>query len=97
MTTKKLSRREKLELAIAQKHEQLKNLNAQERVKERKRETRKKIVAGGIVLQHAQDDIQFKTVIDRLLNQFVTNDNDRDLFNLPANIQSSQDKEEGAQ
>lgn len=97
MTSKKLSRREKLELAIAQKHEQLKNLNAQERVKERKRETRKKIVAGGIVLQHAQDDIQFKTVIDRLLNQFVTNDNDRDLFNLPAIIQSSQDKEEGAQ
>ncbi|MGS2723954.1 hypothetical protein ACVBEJ_09415 [Porticoccus sp. GXU_MW_L64] len=82
MTTKKLSRREKLELSIAQKQEQLKRLSAQERTKERKRDTRKKIVAGAIVLQHATTDSQFKATIDGLINKHVTSENDRELFGL---------------
>lgn len=96
MTTKTLSRREKLELSIAQKQEQLKRLSAQERTKDRKRDTRRKILAGAIVLQHAQDDEQFKTAIDKLLNRYLTKDNDRELFGLPAIKNELQAIEQGA-
>lgn len=97
MTTKKLSRREKLELAIAQKQEQLKRLSAQERVKDRKLDTRRKILAGATVLQHAQIDDQFKNAIDRLLNKYLTKDNDRQLFNLKPLSNNNVTKEQGAQ
>lgn len=78
----KLTRREKLELEIRQKMERLKDLDAQERVKERKRETRRKIVAGEIALQHMDINDNFKTTLNMLLNKHVTRPNDRELFDL---------------
>ena len=83
MITKKLSRREKIELEISQKQAQLKDLDAREKVKERKRETRRKIIVGALVLQHSAINDNFKMTIDRLINDHVTSSTDRDLFNLP--------------
>lgn len=82
MEATKSKKREKLEREIRQKMERLKDLNAQERVKERKRETRKKIVAGEIALQHMDINDNFKTTLNMLLNKHVTRPNDRDLFSL---------------
>ncbi len=82
MITEKLSRREKLELEIRQKQARLKDLDAQERVKERKRETRRKIIVGALMLQESANDNQIKALINKLINENVTSDNDRELFSL---------------
>lgn len=47
----------------------------------RKKDTRRKIVAGAIALEHMQHDPNFATAMKRLLQEHVT-DRDRPLFNL---------------
>lgn len=49
--------------------------------KERKIDTRRKIVAGGIVLKHAEIDEQFQVMLMGLLDRFVQK-RDRHLFGL---------------
>ncbi len=50
---------------------------------ERKRDTRKKIVAGAIALETAEIDPEFAQIFQRLLSRHVSRDQDRDLFGLP--------------
>ena len=50
--------------------------------KERKSDTRRKIIAGGIVLKHASIDENFQIELHKLLDRFV-DDRDRHLFDLP--------------
>lgn len=97
MTTEKLSRREKLELEIRQKQARLKDLDAQERIKERKRETRRKFLIGGLILQEASNDTSLKLTIDRLINDHIISTNDRELFSLPPLKNESRIEEQGAQ
>lgn len=47
----------------------------------RKEDTRRKIIAGAIALEH--EDPTFKAALARLLNQYVTKPNERALFDLP--------------
>lgn len=49
---------------------------------ERKRDTRRKIVAGAIVLTHAELDPEFDAQLSRLLAKHVTRPEDRELFSL---------------
>lgn len=49
---------------------------------ERKRDTRRKIVAGAIVLTHAELDPEFNAQLSRLLAKHVTRPEDRELFDL---------------
>jgi hypothetical protein len=54
------------------------------RTDERKRDTRRKIVAGAIVLEHARHDPGFGAALDELLRQHVTRPEDRELFGFDA-------------
>ncbi|MCU7846943.1 MAG: hypothetical protein KZQ89_02890 [Candidatus Thiodiazotropha sp. (ex Lucinoma kastoroae)] len=83
MALKRMSRREKLELEISRKQAQLKDFDAREKVKERKRDTRRKIIAGALALEHGSKNDDFKTVMNRLINEHVNNNKDRELFDLP--------------
>ena len=71
MQANKPDRREKLELEIAQKQAQLKDLEAKERVKARKRDTRRKILAGSVVLAHIDKDEALKSTIADLLDAHI--------------------------
>ena len=53
--------------------------------RERKVDTRRKIVAGSIVLKHAETDAAFSAELFRLLNRFVL-PRDRHLFGLAAPV-----------
>src|SRR3954447_19440696 len=65
----------------------LKALELQERKRKRRDDTRRKIIAGALALEHAEthgeDDPAFAATLARLLNRFVTRPQDRDLFGLP--------------
>ena len=52
------------------------------RVIERKRDTRRKIIAGAVALEHADIDPAFAKTLRRLLNQHVKTPDDRNLFGL---------------
>jgi len=51
--------------------------------KQRKEETRRKILTGAVVLEEMKKDEDLKSKIDELLALKLTLDNDRVLFNLP--------------
>lgn len=72
--------------ALRQKEAQLKaqiqKKAAQVRAAERKRDTRRKIIAGALALEHMEHDAQFANVLKRLLNEHVTRPEDRKLFDL---------------
>jgi hypothetical protein len=81
----KPSRREALEKRAAEIANQLKALNARETAQERKNDTRRKVIAGALALEHRAknpgDD--FSKKLDALLHEYVK-PNDRALFDLPA-------------
>lgn len=62
--------------ALIQKHK------ARARVEERKRDTRRKIIAGALALEHASLDPAFRAAMHKLIDEHVTRDGDRALFDL---------------
>jgi hypothetical protein len=64
--------------------EKIKRLEKAEREKERKRDTRRKILAGAVVLAAVENDPDRKAWLARLLDQELIRDDDRELFDLPA-------------
>lgn len=48
----------------------------------RRQETRRKIIAGALALEHAERDGQFGATLKRLLGENVTRPEDRKLFDL---------------
>ena len=75
---KLLKRREQL-------NAQIKAKNARIREQERKLDTRRKIIAGALALEHAgtHPDGEFAAQMFKLLNRYVTKPNERALFDLP--------------
>lgn len=74
---------------LAELHQKKARLEAQihsERARlrqaERKRDTRRKIIAGAVVLEHASQNPQFQTHLNSLLRRFVTRPQDLELFEL---------------
>ena len=61
---------------------QIQKHKARARVEERKRDTRRKIIAGALALEHASIDPAFRAELHRLIRQNVIRDGDRDLFDL---------------
>ena len=59
-------------------------LHAAGRAEARKRDTRRKILAGAVVLNQADENEAAKTRLWKLLDQALVKDRDRELFNLPA-------------
>ena len=57
----------------------------------RKDDTRRKIIAGALALQHKDEG--FQAALGRLLNEYVTKPDERALFDLPPLNASEQDNE----
>ena len=56
---------------------------AKKRTQERKQDTRRKVLAGAVVLEHAEHDAAFKAELHQLLARFLVRPDDRALFELP--------------
>jgi len=58
----------------------LKQLALQETKQKRKNDTRRKVIAGALALEHAEVDPEFAAALTKLLNRYVTRPQDRSLF-----------------
>jgi len=52
------------------------------RGQKRKEDTRRKIIAGALALEHMAHDKKFRSTMGKLLDEHVTRDDDRKLFDL---------------
>ncbi len=77
------SRRDKLLERKAQIDAQLKALDAKDRQKQRKDDTRRKILAGSVILAHVERDPGFAETWRSMLDAGLTRPQDRALFGLP--------------
>lgn len=73
---------EKLRQKKAQLEAQLKAAEARERETSRKEDTRRKVIAGALALEHYEKNAnsEFAKVMARLLDEYVTRPADRRLF-----------------
>jgi len=78
------SRIDKLEQKRAQLDAQLKAARARDRTQKRKDDTRRKIIAGALALEHAENNPngEFSRTILGLIQTYVTADKERALFDL---------------
>lgn len=69
---------------LDQVNAQLKDAKARERTKERKRDTRRKIIIGGLVQKHitANPQSEMARKVVSLIEEYVTGDTERALFDL---------------
>lgn len=71
---------------LTKKEEQLKariqKKKAQVRAVDRKKATRRKIIAGALALEHMSHDAKFSKVMETLLREHVKRKEDRELFDL---------------
>ena len=74
---------EKLEQKQAQLKAKIQLIRNREATKQRKIETRKKILAGAAVLDAAKKDPAAQEKLTKLLDSFLKTDRDRKLFDLP--------------
>ncbi len=93
---------EQARAALKEKHKKereqlnarLKDIQAREKNKQRKIDTRQKIIAGALALNHRDKnpDDPFTKKLDALINEYVTKDNERALFDLPPLPANDQNK-----
>jgi hypothetical protein len=76
-------RRAKLLEKRAKIEAQIKAIEARDNQRKRKEDTRRKIIAGALALEHADIDPAFGAMLAKLLNRYVTRPQDRRLFDLP--------------
>lgn len=72
-----------LEAQAAQIKARKQKLNAKIQGVERKKDTRRKIIAGALALEHGAKDPEFAKKLKALLDEYVTRNEERELFNLP--------------
>lgn len=72
-----------LETQLQQKKNRLEQLKRREAQEARKQDTRRKILAGAVVLKAAEQDAEFAAVLRARLNQGLIAPRDRVLFGLP--------------
>lgn len=70
----------RLQQKAAQLNARIQTERSRIRDAERKKDTRRKIIAGALALEHASRDPAWKAQLDQLLSQHVTRDEDRALF-----------------
>lgn len=73
----------KLKERQAQLQAQIQRLEAAEKSREKKRDTRRKILVGSYYLDKLKNDKHAMKELIQSLDTFLTRDNDRLLFNLP--------------
>ncbi|MEO1178499.1 MAG: mobilization protein [Pseudomonadota bacterium] len=74
---------DKLKAQRAALDEKIKRTEAKEREKERKRDTRRKIILGGLLMAEAEKKPETAALMERLIRKGVTRAIDRELFDLP--------------
>ncbi len=62
--------------------ERIKTENARIQSQKRKEDTRRKILAGSVALNHADHDPEFRAMLNAQIDKNVTRDDDRALFGL---------------
>ena len=69
---------------LAQLQARLKAQKARDRAKERKTDTRRKIIAGALALEHMgrNPDTEFTRIMARMIDQYTLGDTERALFDL---------------
>ena len=78
---------------------QIKDIQARERKKERKEDTRRKIIVGALVLTHMEKNKRSELAkkVKALINEYVVKDKERALFGLaplPKNDNETEDEKE---
>lgn len=73
---------QRLETEKSQLQARIDKTRAQVRVQERKQDTRRKIIAGALALEHAKTNPAFGKELDSLIAKYVTKEEDRRLFDL---------------
>lgn len=73
---------EELEKKKSQLDARIQKKRAAVRASQRRQDTRRKIIAGALALEHATIDAEFGRKLNRLLNEHVTRPDDRKLFEL---------------
>lgn len=70
---------------LSQINEKIKDQETREREKERKLDTRRKIIIGGLARNHMEKNksSEFAKLMHRLMDEYVVKDADRSLFDLP--------------
>ena len=71
-----------LEAKKSQLDARIQKKRAAVRTRQRKLDTRRKIIAGALALEHASIDKAFGAALSKLLNEHVTRPDDRKLFQL---------------
>lgn len=72
----------KLETKKSQLDARIQKKKAQVRGQQRKDDTRRKIIAGALALEHMAHDKKFRAVMGALIEEHVTRENDKRLFDL---------------
>ena len=75
-------RAEALRKRKAEIEARLSDLEQREKTAERKRDTRRKVIAGAYALEHCDFDPAFKATLKGLLNSYLEKPGDRELFDL---------------
>lgn len=87
MTTNKLDKNREKRKTLTEKIRRKKiRLSKQKR----RKDTRRKILAGAAVLSEAEGRPNFKTFLHKLLDRFLTKQDDRALFGLPPRLSLTQ-------
>ena len=78
-------------------NERIKDLEARERIKERKQDTRRKIIVGALVMTHMEKNkrSEFTKKVKALINEYVVKDKDRALFGLAPLPKNDNETEDG--
>jgi hypothetical protein len=74
--------RKSLAATLKKKKVRLQKYEAQKRSLARRLDTRKKIIAGALALEHIQYDGRYGQAFRALIDEYVTSDQDRQLFGL---------------
>jgi large subunit ribosomal protein L7/L12 len=82
MSSRELERIESLRKKQAEITARLQAEEARYAVKERKRDTRRKILVGSYYIEQARKNEQWEKVKERM-DEYLTRDSDRELFDLP--------------
>lgn len=84
LAERKASLQEKQKKELAQINAQIRAEEAKTKDKERKKETRRKIIAGALALNHSDKNrtSEFAKKLQSLMDEYIIKDTERDLFNL---------------
>lgn len=77
-----MDRLEKLKEQRSQLDARIRDMEARVRQQERKDDTRRKVLAGALALEHAEKDSDFGRILRELLARGLTRPRDRELFGL---------------